>query len=382
MLELQTYFTAPADDLTIVDGTLGQFIFQGWHKKQSDADIRIALFSVADYRNNPHISEKSSSSAFHVREQLYGLTKGQISRKIIDLGELKIGKTRRDTYFALAFIFCELHKKKIVPIFFGSDDSMIYSIYQYFTQIGDPLNHLHIDYMFDNQHEELNIVNQDCYFHKIQTDFKQNVQELTILGTQSYYCDLEPFFSETNSLIINHRLGLLRAELFESEAFFRNSDSVSFDLNAIRMSDNPANYLGMPNGLYAEEACQLAWYAGYSERVSLFGLFNYFSEYDNRKAGAKLVAQIIWHFFDGCSKRLGEDPHFSIDQFLQLHVNVESIRQELVFCKSILSNRYWLKLPTINEGKGDKFLAVSKPEYLNAVNNLISDRIYFYLTQQ
>ena len=381
MVELQTYFSPPADDLRIVDESLGQFIIQGWQKEYSIDGIRIALFSVTDYRNNPNVSEKSNSSAFFVRESLYGMVKGQIACKIVDLGELKIGKNHRDTFFALAFIFSELHKKSIVPILFGSDDSMVYSMYQHFNQLGDRINHLHIDYMYDNQPEELNIVNQNCYFHKIATDFKQIVQEVTLLGTQSYYCNLEPFFFGTKASIINHRLGLLRAELFESEALFRNSDCVSFDLNAIRISDNPANYLGMPNGLYAEEACQIAWYAGYSAKVSLFGLFNYFSEFDERKTGAKLVAQIIWHFIDGCSKRLGEDPQISIDKFLQLHVNVESIRQELVFFKSILSNRYWLKLVPLKTEKREKFLPVSKPEYLNAVNNQVSDRIYFYLSQ-
>ena len=90
----------------------------------------------------------------------------------------------------------------------------------------------------------------------------------------------------------------------------------------------------MPNGFYAEEICQLAWYAGYSGQTSVFGVFNYFSDFDFRDTGSKLISQIIWHFIDGYMQNPSENPENGLKNFEQLHVFCEIISTDLLFIKS------------------------------------------------
>jgi hypothetical protein len=41
----------------------------------------------------------------------------------------------------------------------------------------------------------------------------------------------------------------------------RDADLVSFDISAVKQSEAPASRFASPNGLAAEDACQLARYA-------------------------------------------------------------------------------------------------------------------------
>jgi arginase family enzyme len=54
----------------------------------------------------------------------------------------------------------------------------------------------------------------------------------------------------------------------ETEPILRSSHLMMFDLNSLRLSDAPGTSNKSPNGLYAEEACQIIRYAGLSNRIS------------------------------------------------------------------------------------------------------------------
>ena len=51
---------------------------------------------------------------------------------------------------------------------------------------------------------------------------------------------------------------------------------------------------GNPNGIDARTICALARYAGISDRLNIFGLF----ELPNTIIFNKLLAQIIWYFIE------------------------------------------------------------------------------------
>ena len=87
------------------------------------------------------------------------------------------------------------------------------------------------------------------------------------------------------------RLGTLRSNLVVAEPFLRDAHLVSMDISAVKQSEAPGTRFSSPNGLLAEEACQLARYAGLSEQVSCFGIFEVNPKYDNHDQTAHLAAQ-------------------------------------------------------------------------------------------
>ena len=54
------------------------------------------------------------------------------------------------------------------------------------------------------------------------------------------------------------RVGKIREHIFEAEPLLREAAMVTFNINAIRYSDAPAQLEPSPNGLFGDEACGLA----------------------------------------------------------------------------------------------------------------------------
>lgn len=58
-----------------------------------------------------------------------------------------------------------------------------------------------------------------------------------------------------------------------------------------------------PNGFYGEEICAISRYAGISDKVSSFGIYEYNSKHDSNYQTAHLIAQMIWYFIEGVNYR-------------------------------------------------------------------------------
>jgi arginase family enzyme len=380
MIEIKPYFQQPEHLPGNTVCNTGMRIARAWENGFQLNGKKIALVGVPDTRNVRGIEKATPETTHKIRQQLSQLASCH-SSLVIDLGDMVEGKTVRDTFFALAQVVQYLLGQEIIPVLMGCSDSFIYGIYNAIHNTNSIVRHVHIDYRFDNQIEEFDIVTNENYFERVLAHFPKNITEISLMGYQTYYEPSEPFSIKGEIPITNYRLGWVRDNLLETEAILRNAGLVTIDMNSVRISDNPANALGMPNGLYAEEMCQLAWYAGYADKLTVFGIFNYFAPFDNRDAGARLTAQLLWHFLEGYAQRQGETPNDGSEKFVQLHVNLDSIGQKLIFLKSNKTGRFWLKVSPGKEPLKEKMLPVSKQEYYNAVNNQVSEKILFYLTQ-
>ncbi len=380
MVELKPFFRKPENIMGRDRNYEGKHLDSAWECDFHIHGKKIALLGVPDARGVNGIEKICHESPGKIRNQLLQLISNH-SNMVIDLGDLVEGKTFRDTFFALGQVVHALIEKNVVPVIIGCSDAFIYSIYNALSISNIKARHVHIDYRYDDLSEEYDIVTNDNYFGRIKEKFYNQISEISLLGYQTYYGSSESFSMSGDIPHTNYRLGWIRSNLLDTEPIFRNAEITTLDLNSVRISDNPANSLGMPNGLYAEEICQLAWYAGYSDKLSIFGVFNYISHFDNRDSGARLVAQIIWHFIEGFAQRQTEIPNENSEKFVQLHVNLESIGQKLVFIKSNKTGRFWLKINKSGTVPKEIMLPVSKQEYFNAVNNQVSDKMLFYLTQ-
>ena len=146
-------------------------------------------------------------------------------------------------------------------------------------------------------------------------------------------------------------------------------------MSSIKQSDAPGNSTSSPNGFYGEEACQIAKYAGISDKVSSFGLYDLNPKFDRHNQTTHLAAQIIWHFIEGFYQRKKDYPFTDIDNYQKFIVHLVKINHDLIFYKSNKTDRWWLEIHFIKSLVNKKLIvACSYEDYQMACNHEIPDR--------
>ena len=192
------------------------------------------------------------------------------------------------------------------------------------------------------------------------------------LAHQQYLNDPEILKKLTGLFFDSVRLGNIRSDISIVEPILRDADILSFDICAIKHSDAPANQFSSPNGLHADEACQIARYAGLSDSVSSFGIYglNPVNEKTNQTAG--LAAQVIWYFIDGYSARKIENPLTDNQNFKVFIVSHKDMEYEITFYKSLVTNRWWMEIPKA-DSSNPVIIACSHEDYQQACNHEVPD---------
>ncbi|MFO0360921.1 MAG: arginase family protein, partial [Flavobacteriales bacterium] len=162
------------------------------------------------------------------------------------------------------------------------------------------------------------------------------------------------------------------------EPVLRNADIVSFDVSAIRMSESPGCAQAGPNGFYGEEAAQLCRYAGMSDKLTSFGIYEYNPEFDPNGQSARLIAQMIWCFFEGFLSRKSDYPIGTYSDYQRYIIHLNEEAHELVFYKSPRTDRWWMDVP-YPAGMTQKFerhhlVPCTYDEYLQATREEMPDR--------
>lgn len=133
----------------------------------------------------------------------------------------------------------------------------------------------------------------------------------------------------------------------------RNADMLSFDISAIKSADAPGNVRAQPFGLTGQEACQLCWYAGHSERLSSAGFFEYNPQEDDaRQTTASVVATMVWYLIEGFYHRTYEEDFDSHD-FVKYLVPMGSIPEQITFYKAKRSEKWWMEVPRMDMPRMD-----------------------------
>ena len=113
---------------------------------------------------------------------------------------------------------------------------------------------------------------------------------------------------------------ILEKNISSVEPILRDSNMLSLDISSISSAYAKANNYCSPNGLNGNEICKLLFYAGVSDKLKSFGIFEYNQNLDQDDQTAKLISQIIWYFFRGISiQSLRRDPIFKKLNILQCY---------------------------------------------------------------
>jgi len=333
---------------------------------------RIAILGVPERRNSPNSGSMKSPDA--VRTELYKLAKIPGKPKIIDLGNMKQGVTFNDTIAGLTDILALLLNENIFPLIIGGSSALVPAIdkalsgqkIRYTLTAVDP----RID--FNSDHKEPGAFN---YLNTILNNHKSTFSHYINIGYQTYLNDqqvINRFLKKRSELV---RIGDVRQAIYLTEPLFRDSDAAIFDISAVRQSDAQGTMSPSPNGFYGEEICLLSRYAGISDKLKVFGLFDVNPEFDIRNQTSGLAAQILWFFLEGFSQKQYETPALSISnsgRFIKYHVRVTDLEDDLIFIKSNLTDRWWIVIP--REKDQDQYIACSHEDYLKANRNEVPDR--------
>ncbi|MCA0132973.1 formimidoylglutamase [Winogradskyella alexanderae] len=338
-------------------------------------DVRLALIGVKETRNDVnYMGEEIHFDS--IRSAFYALFPGNWHSNIADLGDIDPGETVEDTYFAIKTAITVLLEKGIIPIILGGSQDLTYSNYRAYDTVMPMVNIVNVDTNFDLGDANLPIKN-NSYVGKVIVEQPYNLFNYSTIGYQTYFNSQEEIDLMEKLYFEAYRLGDVSADINMVEPLLRDAHIVSVDLKSVQASEVSDNQKYSPNGFSGKEICAITRYAGISNKVSSFGIYEYHNS-KNDNASSMLIAQMIWYFIEGVNCRIKDD-NFSNEKFYQ-KFNVLVDNDELIFYKSLKTGRWWIEIPFLpdvnNKLKKHTLLPCMHADYLQALQGEIPERWY------
>ncbi|MDR2564146.1 MAG: hypothetical protein LBC98_09455 [Prevotellaceae bacterium] len=322
----------------------------------SDSTLETAEIALIGVKN------ANSGNTDFVRKALYNLYLPHNCAKIIDLGDVDENELDklRDVHTALT-------DKNVFVIVFGGSTDGVMACYKALESKSDfltvtcvapsiILGNNYLSHLFD---------------HKASTLFNLNV-----IGYQNYLSEAESIKELNDNYFNAMRLASFRENTKEVEPVLRDSHALVIDMSAVRACDAPGANRHEPNGLYAEEICLLAMYAGISDNMKTAGLFGFDSSLENTQTSI-LTAQIIWHLIDGFARRRHENLLNNANGIKKFLINLDSPLHDLVFYHSETSERWWMEVKISGDATA-YIIACSENDYKSARRHEIPLRWLWY----
>jgi arginase family enzyme len=328
----------------------------------------IAIFGVLDNRG---LQNNKAVDLSEIRKAFYSLYPGNWHSELIDLGDIPQGNEQEDTYYAVTAICTQLIKQQVFPIVLGGSQDITYAMYRAFDQLDQMVNIVSVDSRFDLGNDEVKHT-ANSYLSKIIVNEPNNLFNFSNVGYQTYYNSQEEIDLVEKLFFDAYRLGDVSTAISIAEPVFRDADLVTFDLTSVKSADSGNILTFVPNGFNGKEICSLSRYAGISDKVKCFGLFNH----NGTVQESMLIAQVIWYFVEGFNFRTVENPSVNANNYLRYIVPVDDM--ELIFIKSSKTERWWIEIPFIsnvnNKLKRITLLPCSYDDYLRACDQELPER--------
>ena len=348
------------------------------HSSNNEPDlegVKIAILGVLESRNSvDYIGEEFQLS--EIRKALYKLFPGNWLHGMADLGDIQKGSSVEDTYFALIQVVSSLVNANIIPVIIGGSQDLTYANYRAYDKISSMVNIVNIDKSFDLG-DSSKPINNGSYLGKIILEQPYNLFNYTAIGFQTYFNSQEEIDLMEKLYFESYRLGDISHSISLVEPVLRDADIVTLDLNSVKSSEVSLKQKHSPNGFNGREICAISRYAGISNKVSSFGVYEYNPSKDD-EATAMLVAQILWYFIEGVNCRVNDDDFSNQSNFQKFTVLVED--EELVFYKSKKTGRWWIEIPFLEysntKSRQHPLLSCMYDDYESATKGVIPERWY------
>lgn len=335
----------------------------------------IAILGVKDARGF-EANKGCADAPDFIRQALYSLHNFPLSLPIIDLGNILPGATFADTHLAVKEVVRELMKLNIITLILGGDMTLSLAQYKGMAHSDVMLDMVMVDERFTfAENDESAAPDIQDFLFRIFTDRPNRISQFTLLGYQTYFIQSRDLDLLDQMKMNSHRLGAVRDDLKEMEPIVRDADLLAFNISALKSCDAPGYAFPSPNGFFSDEACQLLRYAGASDKMQCVGIYNYNPSLDHQGITAIGIAQMIWYFIDGIHLRRADYPIVDEKDFQKFIVSIQGEQDEIVFMKSIKSDRWWMQVPTLPlEKKLYRMVPCTYKDYLTAMESEVPER--------
>jgi arginase family enzyme len=337
--------------------------------------VQLVIIGVKENRNDVNYIG-SELNYNDLRKTLYSLFAGNWHTIIADLGDIEPGESTEDSYYALRTSVELLVEKKIIPIIIGGSQDLTYANYRAYDNLQPMVNIVNVDTNFDLGDSSQPIKN-NSYLGKIILEEPYNLFNYSTIGYQTYFNSQEEIDLMERLYFEAYRLGEISNNINRVEPVMRDAHIVTIDLKSVRAAEVGERLKFTPNGLDGKEICAITRYAGISNKVSSFGIYEYqYSPKDTLTA--MLVAQMIWYFIEGVNCRVKDDDFLNSDNYLKYNFLIEN--EELIFFKSIKTGRWWVEIPFLanvnNKLKKHTLLPCAHEDYVAATEGKTPERWY------
>ncbi|NUN99762.1 MAG: arginase family protein [Saprospiraceae bacterium] len=308
------------------------------------------------------------SEANAVREALYCMSFPFEGLVIADLGNVR----KEDPAFFIPLIR-ELLSGQIFPVLIGRQPEQALAQYKAFQEIQRLVSLLVVDERIalnDRPGETQNFLTEIIHAKR------SALFHLALLGVQTHFVPpaILDFIEQSSFECI--RLGKAKADLTEVEPIVRDCDMLCFNLSALKQSEAPGQEWPTPSGFTTEEACQICYYAGMSDKLKSFGVYGFHHETDQERQTAQVVAQMVWYLISGFYNRKSDYP-VSNEGLVEYMVDFKDHHTPITFWKSAKSGRWWVQAPVKSTKKYQRhrLIPCSYNDYRLACQEELPDRL-------
>jgi hypothetical protein len=217
----------------------------------------------------------------------------------------------------------------------------------------------------------------NSFLGKIILEQPYNLFNYSVVGYQTYFNSQEEIDLMEKLYFEAYRLGDVTHAINLIEPVMREAHIVSMDLKSVRAAEVGAKQKFSPNGFDGKEICAIARYAGISNKVSSFGIYEFKSTHE-LDATPMLISQMIWYFVEGYNCRVNDDDFSNANNHQKYNVLIEN--DELIFYKSLKTGRWWIEIPFLpnvnNKLKKHTLLPCTHDDYKEASHGKIPERWY------
>ena len=328
-------------------------MYDPWLKPVSKPSPNLAAHTFARHLRGPRgrpaknqgpRARKIAVAIIGIDEATAEKTRTHLYRTSWAFGKLAVrdlGNLRKATPDFLIPLLRELAAAGITPLLIGSGADLFAAQYLAFAELNRQISLLQIDRTLALSPDgQAGRTLDNAVYAK-----GRHRYHLTHLGGQQHLIDpalLDYCQGQAYEVIT---LGPARSDLPALEPVLRDADLVGLDVAAINHHEAPARPGFFPSGFSLQEASQLAYYAGNSDKLSSFGLYGLDPTTDPTavELTAAAYAQLAWYFLLGFSRRQGDFP-VSSTGLTEYVVDLDAY-DRLTFWRSPRSNRWWVQVP-------------------------------------
>ena len=315
------------------------------------------LTDAVTERSRVVIIGMEAATADRVRPLLYAMAWDFGTLEIVDLGNLRTPTVD----FAIPLLR-ELYRSGIVPVLLGRGAGLLESQYLAFGDLNRQVGLCCID-----QHVALSsgrrgdrLLDAAVYREALP------LYHLMHVGSQQHLNDPQLEVVARERHFEFYGLGRARAGLAELEPAVRDADLLMFNVGALAMADCPDQEGVHASGFSLQEAGQLCYYAGNSDRLSSFSVYGIAGSAESPRAtelSHAAYAQMAWYFLYGVSRRHGDFPART-DGLTEYVIDTAGAGR-LTFWRSPRSSRWWVQVP-VDDYRGEdrnRLVACSQHDY-------------------